>query len=63
VQPFGERAAILYVAAIIVQVFPAGPAIANLGGSRDFTAHIGVGNTIRSIGRPAFAGASDRGLA
>ena len=39
-------AAILWVAAIIVQVFLAGQAIANLGGSGDFTTHIGVGYTI-----------------
>jgi energy-coupling factor transporter transmembrane protein EcfT len=39
-------AAILWVAAIIVQVFLAGQAIANLGGSGDFETHIGVGYTI-----------------
>jgi heme A synthase len=39
-------AAILWVAAIIVQVFLAGQAIANLGGSGDFTTHIGVGYAI-----------------
>jgi hypothetical protein len=39
-------AAILWVAAIVVQVFLAGQAIANLGGSGDFTTHIGVGYTI-----------------
>lgn len=39
-------AAILWVAAIIVQVFLAGHAIANLGGSGDFTTHIGVGYAI-----------------
>jgi cytochrome c oxidase assembly factor CtaG len=39
-------AAILWVAAIIVQVFLAGQAIANLGGSGDFTTHIGFGYTI-----------------
>jgi energy-coupling factor transporter transmembrane protein EcfT len=39
-------AAIVWVAAIIVQVFLAGQAIANLGGSGDFTTHIGVGYTI-----------------
>ncbi len=39
-------AAILWVAAIIVQVFLAGEAIANLGGSGDFTTHIGFGYMI-----------------
>jgi hypothetical protein len=39
-------AAILWVVAIIVQVFLAGRAIANLGGSGDFTTHIGFGYTI-----------------
>ena len=39
-------AAILWVAAIIVQVFLAGQAIANLGGSGDFTSHIGFGYAI-----------------
>jgi hypothetical protein len=39
-------AAILWVAAIIVQVFLAGMAIANLGGSGDFDTHISVGYTI-----------------
>lgn len=39
-------AAILWVAAIVVQVFLAGQAMANLGGSGDFTAHIGFGYTI-----------------
>jgi uncharacterized protein DUF6220 len=39
-------AAILWVVAIIVQVFLAGQAIANLGGSGDFATHIGVGYTI-----------------
>jgi hypothetical protein len=39
-------AAILWVVAIIVQVFLAGQAIANLGGSGDFDTHISVGYTI-----------------
>jgi len=39
-------AALLWVAAIIVQVYLAGQAIANLGGSGDFATHIGVGYTI-----------------
>jgi len=39
-------AAILWVAAIIVQVFLAGQTIANLGGSGDFTTHIGFGYMI-----------------
>jgi len=39
-------AAILWVTAIIVQVFLAGQAIANLGGSGDFTTHVGFGYTI-----------------
>lgn len=38
-------AAILFIAAILYQVFLAGTAIANLGGSSDFTAHIGFGYT------------------
>lgn len=36
-------AAVLWVVAIIVQVFLAGQAIANLGGSGDFTTHLNVG--------------------
>jgi hypothetical protein len=39
-------AAVIWVVAIIVQVFLAGQAIANLGGSGDFTTHIGFGYTI-----------------
>src|SRR5258706_8606281 len=39
-------AAIVWVAAIIYQVYLAGQAIANLGGSGDFSTHIGVGYTI-----------------
>jgi hypothetical protein len=39
-------AAILWVVAIIVQVFLAGQAIAQLGGSSDFSTHIDVGYTI-----------------
>ena len=39
-------AAIIWVAAIVVQVVLAGMAIANLGGSGDFETHIGVGYTI-----------------
>jgi energy-coupling factor transporter transmembrane protein EcfT len=42
-------AAIVWVVAIIVQVFLAGQAIANLGGSGDFSTHIGVGYTIGVI--------------
>jgi energy-coupling factor transporter transmembrane protein EcfT len=42
-------AAIVWVAAIVVQVFLAGQAIANLGGSGDFSTHIGVGYTIGII--------------
>jgi hypothetical protein len=38
-------AAIVYVAAIVVQVFLAGAAIANLGGSGNFTAHVEFGYT------------------
>lgn len=39
-------AAILWVVALIIQVFLAGLAIANLGGSGDFTTHLGVGYMI-----------------
>ena len=39
-------AASLWVVAIIVQVFLAGQAIANLGGSGDFSTHVDVGYTI-----------------
>jgi heme A synthase len=39
-------AAILWVVAIIVQVFLAGAAIGNLGGSGDFSTHRDVGYTI-----------------
>ncbi len=42
-------AAILWVVAIIVQVFLAGAAIGNLGGSGNFETHIGVGYTIGII--------------
>ena len=38
-------AALLFVAAIVVQVFLAGAAIANLGGSGDFGTHIEFGYT------------------
>jgi hypothetical protein len=38
-------AAVVFVAAIIVQVFLAGLAIANLGGSGDFSTHIEFGYT------------------
>jgi Family of unknown function (DUF6220) len=38
-------AAIVFVAAIVIQVFLAGAAIANLGGSGDFGAHIEFGYT------------------
>jgi hypothetical protein len=36
-------AAVLFVATIVIQVFLAGAAIANLGGSGDFAAHAGFG--------------------
>jgi len=39
-------AAVIWVVAIVVQVLLAGLAIANLGGSGDFSTHIGVGYTI-----------------
>lgn len=39
-------AAIAWVIAIIVQVFLAGQALASLGGSGDFSTHIGVGYMI-----------------
>jgi hypothetical protein len=39
-------AAVLWVVAIVFQVFLAGQAIANLGGSGDFSTHIDVGYTI-----------------
>ena len=42
-------AAILWVVAIIVQVFLAGQAIGNLGGSGDFATHRDVGYTIGII--------------
>lgn len=38
-------AAVIFVAAIVVQVVLAGLAIANLGGSGDFSTHIGFGYT------------------
>lgn len=38
-------AAALFVAAIVVQVFLAGSALANLGGSGDFSAHVEFGYT------------------
>ena len=38
-------AAAIFVVAILVQVFLAGLAIANLGGSGDFSTHIGFGYT------------------
>jgi Family of unknown function (DUF6220) len=38
-------AALIYVAAIVIQVFLVGLAIANLGGSGDFTAHKEFGYT------------------
>jgi len=41
--------AIAWVAAIVVQVYLAGQAIANLGGSGNFETHIGVGYTIGII--------------
>jgi uncharacterized protein DUF6220 len=42
-------AAIAWVIAIIVQVYLAGQAIGNLGGSGNFETHIGVGYTIGII--------------
>jgi hypothetical protein len=39
-------AASIWVVAIVVQVYLAGQAIANLGGSGDFSTHISVGYTI-----------------
>jgi len=39
-------AAVLWVVAIIVQVFLAGSAIGNLGGSGDFATHMGFGYTM-----------------
>ena len=39
-------AAVLFVATIVIQVFLAGSAIANLGGSGDFAAHTGFGYTV-----------------
>jgi energy-coupling factor transporter transmembrane protein EcfT len=39
-------AALLWVVALIVQVFLAGQAITNLGGTGDFSNHISVGYTI-----------------
>lgn len=46
-------AAWLFVAAIVYQVYLAGAAIANLGGSGDFTAHIGFGYEV--VGLAALA--------
>ncbi|HEX5824742.1 MAG TPA: DUF6220 domain-containing protein [Candidatus Limnocylindrales bacterium] len=46
-------AAVVYVAAIVLQVFFAGTAIANLGGSGDFATHRDFGYTW--IGLSAFA--------
>jgi Family of unknown function (DUF6220) len=46
-------AAWLFVASIVVQVFLAGAAIANLGGSGDFTTHIGFGYSV--VGLAALA--------
>src|SRR2546422_10776767 len=42
-------AAVIWVAAIVVQVFLAGQAIANLGGSGDFASHREFGYTIGII--------------
>jgi hypothetical protein len=42
-------AAILWVVALIVQVFLAGQAIANLGGNNDFSTHADFGYTIGII--------------
>ena len=39
-------AAVVFVAVILVQVFLAGAAIPNLGGSGDFRSHIEVGYTV-----------------
>jgi len=62
-------AAALWVVAIIVQVVLAGLAIANLGGSGDFTTHIGFGYTIGIIqlvalglAFPAGASGRDKGI-
>ena len=62
-------AAILWVVAIIVQVFLAGQAIANLGGSGDFRTHIDVGYTIGIVqlialilAFPARASGRDKGI-
>src|ERR671935_2843354 len=46
-------AAIVFVAAIVLQVFLAGLAIANLGGSGDFSTHIEFGYT--GVGLAALA--------
>jgi hypothetical protein len=42
-------AAIAFVATIVYQVFLAGQAIANLGGSGDFSSHIGFGYEVVGI--------------
>ena len=62
-------AAIIWVAAIVVQVVLAGMAIANLGGSGDFETHIGVGYTIGIVqlialvlAFPAGASGRDKGI-
>jgi hypothetical protein len=62
-------AAILWVIAIIVQVFLAGAAIGNLGGSGNFETHIGVGYTIGIVqlialvlAFPARMSARDKGI-
>jgi hypothetical protein len=46
-------AALVFVATIVIQVFLAGQAIANLGGSGDFSAHAGFGYSI--VGLAALA--------
>jgi energy-coupling factor transporter transmembrane protein EcfT len=55
-------AAVLWVIALVVQVFLAGQAIANLGGSGDFSTHLGVGYTIGIIQLAALILAFPAGL-
>jgi hypothetical protein len=55
-------AAVLWVVALVVQVFLAGQAIANLGGSGDFSTHLGVGYTIGIIQLAALILAFPAGL-
>ena len=44
-------AAVVFVATIVIQVFLAGAAIGNLGGSGDFGAHIAFGYSIAALHR------------